>query len=71
MEMGPEPLIPGMQNSHKAGFSAQLVLTELEQGFRDGFKQDVEHDRFVLQDEGIQLVGKRKDHVEIGDGQEF
>jgi hypothetical protein len=59
------------QNSHKAGFSAQLVLTELEQGFRDGFKQDVEHDRFVFQDEGIQLMGQRKYRVEVSDGQQF
>ena len=53
MEMGPEPLIPGVQNSHKAGFSTQLVLSKLEQGFGYGFKQDVEHDRFVFQDEGV------------------
>jgi hypothetical protein len=48
MEMGLEDLIPGMQNGHKAQFSPQLVLSEFYEGFRGGFKEDIEHHGFVL-----------------------
>jgi hypothetical protein len=48
MEMGLKLLIPGMENSHKARFSAELVFTEPYQCLRDGFKEDIEHDGFVF-----------------------
>jgi hypothetical protein len=43
-----ELLIPGMQDSDKAQGPAQFLLTKLDQGFRDGFEEEVEHHGFVL-----------------------
>jgi hypothetical protein len=48
MKMGLELLIPGMQDGHKSQFAAKVVFTELKQSLRDGFKEDVEHEGFVL-----------------------
>ena len=50
MEMGIEQLIPGMQNGNKAQFAAEPVFGIFgkgEQCLRYGFKQDIEHNRFV------------------------
>ena len=68
MEMGLEPLIPGMQNGYKAQFAAKVVFPELQQGLRDGFKEDVEHEGFVAQNEGVQLMGQGKYDMEIVNG---
>ncbi len=48
MEVRFELLIPGMQDSDKAQGPAQFLLTKLDQGFRDGFEEEVEHHGFVL-----------------------
>jgi hypothetical protein len=48
MEVGFELLIPGMQDSDKAQIPAQFLPPKLDQGFRDGFEEEVEHDGFVL-----------------------
>ena len=42
MKMGLDLLVPGMQNSHKAQFAADIFFTKLQQGFGDGFKEDIE-----------------------------
>jgi hypothetical protein len=48
MKMGLQLLIPGMQNSHKAQFATHVAFSKVKQGFRAGFKEDVEHKGFVL-----------------------
>jgi hypothetical protein len=71
MNMGLELLIPGMQHSHKAWFPPEFIFTERYQCLRDGLKEDGEHHGFVLEDEGIELMGKGKYHMEVGNGQQF
>ena len=71
MKMGLKLLIPSMQNSHKSQFSAKLLFTELCQCLGDGFKEDAEHQGFVLQDEGIQLMRQGENNMEVGNGKEF
>ena len=71
MEMGLELLIPGMQNGHKAQFAADVAFTKLQQGFRDGFKEDIEHEGFVAQDDSVQLMWQGKYYMEVGSGQQF
>jgi hypothetical protein len=34
-------------------------------------KEDVEHEGFVLQDDGVQLMGQGKYDMEVGDGQQL
>lgn len=48
MEVRFELLIPGMQDSDKAQGPAQFLPPKLDQGFRDGFEEDIEHHGFVL-----------------------
>ncbi len=43
-----ELLIPGVQDSDKAQGAAQFLPPKLDQGFRDGFEEEVEHHGFVL-----------------------
>jgi hypothetical protein len=48
MKVGFELLIPGMQDSDKAQSPAQFLSPKLDQGFGDGFEEEIEHHRFVL-----------------------
>jgi len=48
MEVRFELLIPGMQDSDKAQGPTQFLLTKFDQGFRDGFEEDIEHHGFVF-----------------------
>ena len=66
-----EPLIPGMQHADKTYFSSQFLFPKSDQCFSDGFKQHIEHEGFILQDEWIELMRQGKDTVEIGDGEDF
>jgi hypothetical protein len=43
-----ELLIPGMQDSDKAQGAAQFFAPKLDQGFRDGFEEEVKHHGLVL-----------------------
>ena len=69
MEMGIELLIPCMQRGNKARFPAERVLTELQKRPGHGLEQDREHHLFVLQDDGVELMGEGKDHMEVVYGQ--
>jgi hypothetical protein len=71
MKMGLELLIPGMQDGHKTQFATHLVYPEFQQGFRDSLKEDVEHEGFVSQDDGVELMGQGKYDMEVGNGEEF
>jgi hypothetical protein len=48
-----------------------LPFPKSDQCFRYGFKQDIEHEGFVLEDEGVELMRQGKDAMEIGNGEEF
>jgi hypothetical protein len=71
MEVRFELLIPGMQDSDKAQGSAQFFPSKLEQGLRDGFEEDIEHHRFILQGDEVQVMGESEHDVEVGGGKEF
>jgi len=43
-----ELLIPGMQDSDKAQSPAQFLPSKLDQGLRDGFEEEIEHQGFVF-----------------------
>jgi len=60
-----------MQDGHKAQFATQLVYPEFQQGFRDSLKEDTEHEGFVSQDDGVELMGQGKYDMEVGNGEEF
>ena len=69
--MGLELLIPGMQHTDKTYFSSQFLFPKSDQRMRYGFKQHIEHEGFVLQDEWIELMRQGKDAMEIGHGEHF
>jgi hypothetical protein len=48
MEVRFELLIPGMQDSDKAQGPAQFLPPKLDQGLRDGFEEEIEHQGFVF-----------------------
>ena len=69
--MGLELLIPGMQHAQKTYFTSKFIFPKSDQCFRYGFKQGIEHEGFIFQDEGIELMGQGKDAMEIGNGEHF
>ena len=71
MKMGLELLIPGMQNAQETYFSSKFPFPKSDQCFRYGFKQDIEHEGFIFQDEGVELMRQGKDAMEIGNGEEL
>jgi hypothetical protein len=71
MKMGLELLIPGMQHTDKTYFSSEFLFPKSNQCMRYGFKQDIEHEGFVLHDEWIELMRQGKDAMEIGHREHF
>ena len=58
-------LIPGVENGEKSDLAVQVRAAEIEQGFRDRFKEDGNQHFRVDQKERIQFVGDREDQVEV------
>ena len=70
VEMVQERLVPGMKKGHEAEFAAESVVrvrAELQQGFRDGFVQNVDCDFPVAENNRIQIVRDGEHVVEIFD----
>jgi hypothetical protein len=65
-------LPPGVKDCGEAnsGTKVSLVTGDLLESFRRGLKKDGEKAALVEEHNGLQLVGERKDDVEVGDGQE-
>jgi hypothetical protein len=70
--MKAQVLVPGMKDGSEAyvclkpfPFSCQF-----EEGLGCGSKQDVVQDLLVVEDEPIELMRKRDDHVKISSGQD-
>ena len=60
-----ESLIPGVKDGEKSDLAMQVRAAEIGQGFRDGLEEDGNHDLWVHQENRIQFVRDREDHVEV------
>ena len=65
-------LVPGMKDSCKAYLCLEPfpISCQFEEGLGCGSKQDVVEDLFVVEDERIELVRERDDHMKILGGQD-
>ena len=66
-----ESLIPGVKDGEKSDLAMQVRAAEVGQGFRDGLEEDGNHDLRVHQENRIQFVGDREDHVEVTGWKKF
>ena len=71
MEMGVEPLIPGVQDSDKSGLAAEIVASESEECLGGGIEQNVQEGPFIGKYKGIEFMRKGKNDMEIAHGQEL
>ena len=71
MEVGSESLVPGVQCGDEAQLSPESVFTEGQQRPGCSPKQNREHHLFMTQDDGVELVGQGKDHVEVFYGEDL
>ena len=68
VKMIPQLLIPCMQDRNEAQLPSQTILwilPEFKKGFRYALKQNFEHDRFIAQDNGVQIMGQGEHRVKI------
>ncbi len=65
-------LVPGMKDSCKAYLCLEPfpIFCQFEEGLCCGSKQDVVEDLFVMEDEWIELVRERDEHMKILGGQD-
>jgi len=65
-------LVPGMKDGSEAYVCLQPFpfSCQFKEGLGSGSKQDVEQDLLVVEDERIELMRKRDDHVKISGGQD-
>jgi hypothetical protein len=71
MKMGLELLIPGMQYAEKPYFSPEFIFPKNDQCLGYGFKEEIEHDGFVFQDDWIKLMRQCKDAMKIRDREQL
>ena len=66
-----EFLIPGMEDTEKADFGAEMfgIGGNFDQGFGAAAEQQTVDDGLILKGQGCQLVGHGEDDVRIGCGQ--
>lgn len=67
MGMQPQILAPGMQHCREADLRAQAfrIGRQLQQGLCGGLKQQIIHYPLIPQRQRMQLLGQRKDDVEV------
>jgi hypothetical protein len=70
MEVGLEPLIPGMEDHGGAELAAQVLPTTLETRGPGGTKEPAQQEPFVTQKQGIEGVGEGQHRVKVGGRQE-
>ncbi len=66
-----QTLVPGMQDGQDAQAGFPTGTGELQQGGGRGLKEEADHDSQVGPDQGMELVGKGEDHMEIANRQQF
>ena len=71
MKVIPQGLVPGVKDSQETDLSVQMGSPEVGQRFRDRFKEDVEQDFLVGENERIQFVRERENEVKVTRGQKF
>jgi len=73
MRMEKQILAPGVQYREKADLGAQVLRIggNLQESCRTGSKQEGIDEFFVVENQGSQSVGERKDNVHVGNGQKF
>lgn len=71
MKMRLELLIPGVKDGYKAQFPSKLVTPKLKQGPGNGLEEDIAHHGFVVEDEGVELMGQGEDDMEIGNREDL
>jgi hypothetical protein len=71
VEVGLEFLAPGVQDGQKAWSTAELIFGKFQQGLGDGGEQAVEHQPFMIQDHGIELMRQGEDDMEVGNRQDL
>ena len=72
--MGPQLLVPRVQNQGEPDLAAEVVLAEGEQGLGRRLKQQIQQRTPISlagQDEPIELMRQRKDVVKVGRRQQF
>ncbi len=73
MRVDVEFLTPGVQHTEEADFCTEMlgITSDFEKGFRTSVKQEIVDDLLVLQNQGSQMTGKRKDHMHVRGREQF
>jgi hypothetical protein len=71
MDVGLEPLIPGMEDQGGAELAAHVLPTTLAQRGTGGTTEQAKQEPFVTKNQGIESVGEGKHRVQGGGRQEF
>ena len=71
MEVGLEPLIPGMEDHGSAELATQVLPTKLEKCGTGGTKEQAKQEPFIAQHQRIEGVWEGKHRVKVGGWQEF
>ena len=71
MEVRVETVIPGVQDHDTAQLAPELLLPKLLQGLTGGGEQEGDKLPFVAEEQGVEVVRKRKHGVKGGDGEEL
>ena len=67
MRVQEQVLSPRVQNAEKTNLRAEMLgmACNLAECFRHGAKQEVVEFRLILQDERVEFMRQREDHVEV------
>jgi len=74
VEVGPQLLIPGVQDQREADLASQLLAAELQEGLRRRVEEQLQQRPLVPlaeQDQRVELVRQRKHVMEVGHRQQF